>query len=442
MKIEGNQIKSAIIEIIEDLVQSQDIELDDPINLETTLVAELDLASMDFIQLVVAIEDHFQQKLGFHDLLMSQGDYVDDITVGNLVNFVEKRLNSEAANVGFSEPLKPIITTAVEKISDTKIKQFRNTIENRIAQLNSFLESDYIQSDTITTKNKKAIFVLSPPRSGSTLLRIILAGHPQLFAPPELHLLSYKTLKQRKKALDGDINNHLLQGAIRGIIQLKDCTPQEAEKFIQDCEEKNLTTQEFYHLIQQDLGDRMLVDKTPTYASHLDILKRAEQDFDDPIYIHLLRHPYGMIRSYETSKLERIVPIMNEVSFTRKEVAELTWLISQENILDFFQSIPQERKFTLKFEDLVDNPAAAMTKQCQFLGLEFYPEMLDIYQEKQQRMTDGVYGASEMSGDLKFHLHKQIESDVAYSWKKEQLVNDLGDKTWEVANALGYYWEG
>ncbi|MGB5771215.1 MAG: acyl carrier protein, partial [Crocosphaera sp.] len=147
MKIEGNQIKSAIIEIIEDLVQSQDIELDDPINLETTLVAELDLASMDFIQLVVAIEDHFQQKLGFHDLLMSQGDYVDDITVGNLVNFVEKRLNSEAANVGFSEPLKPIITTAVEKISDTKIKQFRNTIENRIAQLNSFLESDYIQSD-------------------------------------------------------------------------------------------------------------------------------------------------------------------------------------------------------------------------------------------------------------------------------------------------------
>src|SRR5262249_12661694 len=32
----------------------------------------------------------------------------------------------------------------------------------------------------------KFAFILSPPRSGSTLLRVLLAGNPALFAPPEL----------------------------------------------------------------------------------------------------------------------------------------------------------------------------------------------------------------------------------------------------------------
>lgn len=41
--------------------------------------------------------------------------------------------------------------------------------------------------------NRPAVFILAPPRSGSTLLRVMLGGHPDLFAPPELELLSYKT---------------------------------------------------------------------------------------------------------------------------------------------------------------------------------------------------------------------------------------------------------
>src|SRR5262249_36095848 len=46
-----------------------------------------------------------------------------------------------------------------------------------------------------TRKNAQAIFVLAPPRSGSTLLRVMLGRHPKLFAPPELALLGFSTLK-------------------------------------------------------------------------------------------------------------------------------------------------------------------------------------------------------------------------------------------------------
>ncbi|MEB3325328.1 MAG: SDR family NAD(P)-dependent oxidoreductase, partial [Cyanobacteriota bacterium] len=43
------------------------------------------------------------------------------------------------------------------------------------------------RSSPDTPKLPSALFLLSSPRAGSTLLRVMLAGHPQLFSPPELH---------------------------------------------------------------------------------------------------------------------------------------------------------------------------------------------------------------------------------------------------------------
>ena len=46
-----------------------------------------------------------------------------------------------------------------------------------------------------------AAFILSSPRSGSTLLRVMLAGHPNLSSPPELHLLPFETMVEREQEL-------------------------------------------------------------------------------------------------------------------------------------------------------------------------------------------------------------------------------------------------
>jgi hypothetical protein len=46
------------------------------------------------------------------------------------------------------------------------------------------------------------------------LLRVLLAGNPLLFAPPELYLLNYVTMAQRQEALSNKLNEHLLTGTI------------------------------------------------------------------------------------------------------------------------------------------------------------------------------------------------------------------------------------
>ncbi len=52
-------------------------------------------------------------------------------------------------------------------------------------------------------KNPRAMFILSPPRSGTTLLRVMLAGHADLFSASELNLLLFDTLEERRAAFAG-----------------------------------------------------------------------------------------------------------------------------------------------------------------------------------------------------------------------------------------------
>lgn len=92
MQLEETQIQSNIIEILKDITQEWGIDIDD-INSRTKLVEDLGFVSVDIIHLVVSIEEHFKQKLGFNELLMQDGKYVDDLSIDKLASFVSRKLN-------------------------------------------------------------------------------------------------------------------------------------------------------------------------------------------------------------------------------------------------------------------------------------------------------------------------------------------------------------
>lgn len=91
MQLTKNQVQSDIVSILKDMTQEWELDLND-INPKTHLVEDLGFGSIDIIQLVVAIEEHFKQKLGFNELLMHDGQYVDDLSIGELVSFVSGKL--------------------------------------------------------------------------------------------------------------------------------------------------------------------------------------------------------------------------------------------------------------------------------------------------------------------------------------------------------------
>lgn len=313
----------------------------------------------------------------------------------------------------------------VGRIDASHIAQFRKIIQPLPARPHGLAPQK---------KNPTAIFVLSPPRSGSTLFRVMLAGHPQLFAPPELDLLSFNTLRERKAAFEQELTIWL-EAAWRAIMEIKSCDLEAAKKIMAEFENQNLTTKEFYHILQQWLGDKILVDKTPSYPLDIEILKRAEEDFEDAKYIHLVRHPYATIYSFLEAKLDKNF-FRYESPFTRRELAELIWLVCHQNILAFLKDIPAERQHRLKFEDLVSDPETYVKGICQFLNVDFNEAMLKPYQGK--RMTDGVTEKSQMVGDFKFYLHKKIDDNAADRWKKVHSEDFLSDFSWKLAEQLGY----
>jgi aryl carrier-like protein len=306
----------------------------------------------------------------------------------------------------------------------------------KLAYLRSLIKPLPPPDFSLKPKNPQAVFILSPPRSGSTLLRVMLAGNRSLFAPPELQLLCCNTLRDRKNVFTGRYS-FWLEGTIRAFMDMKGCDAEQAARLMEECEERGLTTQEFYLHMQEELGARKkLVDKTPAYALDFETLKRAEDYFEDALYIHLLRHPNGMIRSFEDAKLDQI--FRYEHTLSTRALAESIWTICHQNIVGFLRDVPARRQHVVRFEELVKQPSGVLNGLCDFLGVEYDDAMAQPHREQEKKMTDGIHGLSRMLGDIKFHTHKKVDANIADRWKQNQEEDFLGEVTWEVATSLGY----
>jgi len=87
-----DEVKNILVEIIEDLIQDWELDLEEQISGSTLLVADLEFASVDIIQLCVAIEQHYNRKIGFQELLMQGGKYISDLSIDELATFLRNRL--------------------------------------------------------------------------------------------------------------------------------------------------------------------------------------------------------------------------------------------------------------------------------------------------------------------------------------------------------------
>jgi acyl carrier protein len=91
MQAPQQTIESSVIAIVEDLTQDWGLEAED-VGGSTMLVEHLDFASVDIIQLCVALEQHYDRKLGFRDLLLVDGSYVGDLSISQIADFVASRI--------------------------------------------------------------------------------------------------------------------------------------------------------------------------------------------------------------------------------------------------------------------------------------------------------------------------------------------------------------
>jgi hypothetical protein len=251
----------------------------------------------------------------------------------------------------------------------------------------------------------------------------MLAGHPDLFCPPELHLLMFRSLRERAAGLPSP---HFARGLQRALMELEGLDAHAADARVAALQAADLSVQDTYRLLQDLARPRLLVDKSPSYAERIETLERALTTFSEARLVVLVRHPYSVIESYVRN---RIGTMARSPEADPEAQAERHWVLCNRNLLAFLARTGHAAQ-RVRFEDLVADPDRSMRAVCAALGVDHRPEVLVPY-DGGARMIDGV-------GDPSLHEHDRIEPELGDAWRRIRLRNPLGPEARAIAAELGY----
>jgi hypothetical protein len=268
-------------------------------------------------------------------------------------------------------------------------------------------------------------FIVGTPRSGTTLLRVMLAGHPKLFSPPEMVLAPFETMAERSKHME--IRFWEKTGLRRALMDLLRCDVAQAKAA--EAELASRSIPEVYAHLMELIGDRMLVDKCPHLGIDAKLMDRMLRWFPDARFLWIVRHPGSVTRSLENMP-------MAEVMFTNYDGAlSEVWLKTNQVYRDFLARMPRDRWAMLKYEDLVTDPRPVMERACAALGVPFHEATLDPYEG--DRMREGPPGARAI-GDPNLAGRGKIDRELATSWLANFDPASVGKETHVLAQELGY----
>ncbi|MGW1026474.1 sulfotransferase family protein [Streptomyces sp. NPDC002577] len=188
------------------------------------------------------------------------------------------------------------------------------------------------------------VFIMSPVRSGSTLLRMLLNAHPRLHAPHELHI----------RRLEVGYGSKLSEKAMDAL----------------DLERGDLEHLLWDRVLHRELaksGKDFIVEKTPSNAF---AYKRIAACWPDARFVFLLRHPVSIARSWHEADPEKR-------SFDG----------AAADALRYMKAVDNARKgltggHTIRYEQLTEDPEGQLRGLCTFLGIDFDASML-AYGERQ-----------------------------------------------------------
>lgn len=251
------------------------------------------------------------------------------------------------------------------------------------------------------------IFVISPPRAGSTLLQRMLGAHSEVFTHPEPHLITPLAHLGYWANVDAAPYDHV--NAAEAIRSFVSELPGGEEDYLDALRAYADTL--YGRMLSTGDGSRFL-DKTPAYALVLPFLSRL---YPQAKYVVLTRHPLAVFSSYANSFfegdwvrahaynpiLERYVPAM--ASFLRERPVPLC---------------------QVQYETLVASPAAQLERVFAFLGLSHEPDAVEYGKTDMKAGMGDPIGVARHDRPVTDSVEKwaaELRADPA----KERLARDM-----------------
>ena len=200
---------------------------------------------------------------------------------------------------------------------------------------------------------ERPIFVIGSPRSGTTLLRLILDSHPRISCGEETHFL---------RDLEAIVGRNWELVATYGL---------DREWWLDHI--RSLYDQ-FQAEVLTRSGKSRWAEKDPTYTLHLPFI---EELFPDAVYVHLLRDGHDVVASFKDRWGYK----------SAARAARTEWARYVTTARELGDRLPPARYLELRYENLVADPEAEGQRLFAFLGEDWDPAVLE-FDPANHRATD------------------------------------------------------
>jgi hypothetical protein len=252
-------------------------------------------------------------------------------------------------------------------------------------------------------------FIVGSSRSGSTLLRLMLASHSRIAIPSETWYLAAlveefpcdRLLQESEiaKAVAVMTNHYTWPDMGLDAAEMRSRAANLREVRLRDLVEV------VYRWHMEAEGKSRWGDKTPSY---IEIVPSLAAMFGDAKFIHLIRDGRDVAKSFQRHGWNG--PGMD--GYTRE------WLRAVELDMRLSKTPLDERILRIRYEDLVLHPEATLREICTFIDERFEAQML-LWQSK---VNDAI-----PDREKKFHsaLSRDVKTSDAGRWKREMTSREI-----------------
>lgn len=218
----------------------------------------------------------------------------------------------------------------------------------------------------------RPVLMIPLRRCGSHALRLRLNANKDFYAPYPLHIVDFMPLLE----LYGDLNddNHYFQ-LITDIVGLQSGLmvkwPGVALDPVDIFEAIKYEPRSIHRVIWEMLfetgrnqGASVVMDKSLDSVHYVDDLLEL---FPDMLFLNVVRDPRAQISSMNRAIIHDFDIMLNAK----------TWVRAYDEAKVLTHKYP-DKVLTIRFEDFVANQSEIIPKICEFFGIKFSPEMLDI----------------------------------------------------------------
>ncbi len=251
-------------------------------------------------------------------------------------------------------------------------------------------------------------FIIGSARSGTTLLRTILNGHPEVAVPPESRFIAELWRGEEEV----DVADFLQRLSSHRLFHAWDLDIERVRDEIGKSDRAPYAdaTEAAHRAWAKSKGKSCWGDKTPRYIEQIPLLARL---WPKAKFVHQIRDGRNVVLSY------------GDVPFGPKTLGKAAALWRKRVSMGLTNGRPlgPDRYLELRYEEFTDDPTAHTENLCSFLGVDFHPDMLD-YAEKAR--TDILPRAARYNPNV-----AKPPSKSTRSWE-----NEMPDRHVEMFEAI------